>query len=818
MKRNVLLAIAFGLLSIGAKAQAPDWGDPDTLEHYSLATGIEYTKIAYSKKPVVIWLTTVDLSNPYTEIRQVQSHDKVPDVSRETVMSMSKRYTTLGHKVCAAFNHDFFSYDQGICIGVNVTDGEISYGSGWGRSMIAVSEDRHAGVFYPKLEGNVVLKDGSKVKIDFFNSSATSMPGNCILFNSLNARNLSGEGLYIQLKPKGKWLLNSNDISCEVIAVSTAPLQTSATECVLYARNEKIASFENKIQVGDEVSISQKFIKEKFGTPLNNIIAGFHGYPSIAFEGQLHDGEYNDFENGREYEVSARVMAGTSQDGTLFYIATVEGGTVQSPGVNCIDLAHWMIAHGAWNVVNFDSGGSATIAVEHTMLNYPMRGSIRPVTDALLAVSTAPESSEIESYAFLTPSLYATSISLSPLTLLAFNPYGQVLERGVQGFTYECIPHSMGYVDEDGVFHASTQSGKGKIIARKDGKQAVLNVYISEVNNVKITEPEILLDGNRTYPIGIEAVSGAQTYPLDAGAFNWTSSNPGCCTVENGVARGLSEGEALLEGMLEDLYLAVKVKVEMASGEKVHDSFSDITTWTYKTTGTFTNVQFEYTNLPIGWGDGVNMLFDVNTGRSASLELNKSIPLYSLPDSISFQLDIKDDLVKELYVDFSSKKHPSFLKTKITPEYGKDSVYVISFMNGSEPLCLTEYPITFNGIKLYMKSGKQYTNSRISFRDLKAYYPGKTPSGFVSHSLISSPIYIEKCGDEAILHYALNKTGQANIHIYNIEGSVMMNEMTNRLLAGSYEYRIPLYRLSKGIYLIHVVIGDFNQTIKFVVE
>ncbi|MCS2959614.1 phosphodiester glycosidase family protein [Bacteroides salyersiae] len=167
-------------------------------------------------------------------------------------------------------------------------------------------------------------------------------------------------------------------------------------------------------------------------------------------------GEYNDFENGREFEVSARVMAGMSQDGKTVYIVTVEGGTKESPGVNCIDIANWMLAHGSWNVVNFDSGGSATIAVDHEMLNYPMRGGeIRPVADALLVVSTEPESETVASYSFVVPNLYTTAVSLNPLTLLSFNEYGKVLEKGGQGFTYRCIPEDMGYVDADGVFHAA---------------------------------------------------------------------------------------------------------------------------------------------------------------------------------------------------------------------------------------------------------------------------------------------------------------------------------------------------------------------------
>ena len=196
MKR-LIYAVVFLAAIFTGQAQEPDWGVPDTLEHYSLGSGIGYTKIAYQKKPVVIWLTTIDLTDPTTQIKQVQSHDKVPDVPRETVMSMSKRYTTTNHRVCAAFNHDFFSYDQGICIGLNVTNGEIPYGNGWGRSLLAVSADRVAGVFFPNLEGRAILTDGSQPKIEYYNSSADYMPGDCFLFNHLNSRTLTVEGLYI---------------------------------------------------------------------------------------------------------------------------------------------------------------------------------------------------------------------------------------------------------------------------------------------------------------------------------------------------------------------------------------------------------------------------------------------------------------------------------------------------------------------------------------------------------------------------------------------------------------------------------------------
>lgn len=818
MEKKILLYVLLLMFCNALRAQEPAWGTPDTLEHYSLGAGVQYTKIAYRDKPVLMWITTIDLTNPYTKIEQVQSNNKVPDVSRETVMSMSKNHTYSGHRVCAAFNHDFFVYEAGVCIGVNVSNGEIPYAAGWGRSIFAVSEDKTAAVFNPSLNSTIILKDKSTVDIDYYNSSATSISGNCVLFNRLNSRTLTDTGKYIKIKPLSAWTVNGNDIKCEVLEISDAPLQTSQTECVIYARNESIQSFEGKVTTGDIIFISQKFVKGKFGEPLKNIVAGFHGYPSIAYEGKLHDGEYNDFENGREYEVSARVMAGMSKDGKTVYIVTVEGGTSVSPGVNCIDIANWMLAHGSWNVVNFDSGGSATIAVDHEMLNYPMRGSIRPVADALLVVSTAPEEEAVASYTFITPSLYTTAVSLNPLTLLSFNEHGKVLEKGVRGFTYQCVPNELGYVDEDDVFHASLNATKGQIIATKNGKRTVLNVFVSPVSDVQAYPQNILIDGIREFPIRIDAKSGKQVYQLDPGAFTWSSSNPDCCRVQDGVIKGIANGETALHGILDELSVHVNVKVEIADKEKVHETFANLASWPIKTSGTFSNLRYNNTVLPVGWNDGINMIFDVKTGRSASIEFNKPVTFYSLPDSVSFRMFVKDDLIKELYVDFASNTKTSFEKVKLIPAAGKDSIYCISFMDGNMPLDLIEYPLTLTGMKFYLKPGMTLNDTKISFKEMKAYYSSSSGVG-ITEATVDKPLSrLVNYGGEIVLYYSLFKVGAASISLWTIDGKNIMNNHTNRQLAGEYTYTIPLYSLSDGIYFLLLTVDGKKEVHKFVVK
>lgn len=804
------------IIATSVSAQVPNWGTADTLEHHSLGPGIQYTKIRYKDKPLLIWVTTIDLNNPNNKIEQVQSHNKVPDLTRETVMDMSRNNTYPNHKVCAAFNHDFFSYEHGICIGFNVSNGEIPYSSGWGRSLFAISEDRTASVFASNLDAKINLPDGSSVKIDFFNSNALGLTGECILFNRLNALTLSETGKYIKIKPLSKWILNGAETECEVLEISNAPLQTTQNEYVIYTRGSKLAIFDGKIQIGDKITISQKLINGKFGTPAQNIVNAFHGYPSIAYEGKLHDGEYNDFEGGREYEVSARVMAGMSKDGKTVNIVTVESGSNNSIGVNCIDIANWMLAHGSWNVVNFDSGGSATIVVDHEMLNVPARGSIRPVEDALLVVSTAPESSEVASYAYITPTLTTSEISLVPLTLYSFNKNGEVLEKKVQGFTYTCIPEELGIVDNNGVFHAGNKSLQGKILATKDGFTAELAVNVKPLSDIKVTSTNILLDGIRMYPIRLEGIAGGNLYQLDPDAFAWTSSNPECCAVKNGVLKGVSNGSSTLRGSFKEKEVIVEVIVEVANKERVHENFADMSLFAVNKNSSIANLRFDNSSLPWGWTNGTNMIFDIIGGRYPYVELQKPITFYSLPDSMSIQLKASANAVKNVQFFLSSRTKTNFKLVEVALPSQKDTILTIPFCDTGQ-LDITEYPIVLNKIKINMLSSA-ISDVTLSLRDLKAYYPIGTEVGIPVIPFNKSGAYLTINNNvEVTLHYTLLCAGSASISVLAMDGRKLATLSSDKQMAGEYTCSIPFNGLAPGVYALQVILNGKLETLKFIV-
>ena len=795
IKKNLLLFIAYFVVTT-SYGQMPDWGEPDTLAHHKLGPGIQYSNIYFTGKKMLIWVTEVDLTHPLNKIEQVQSNHKVPDLVRWTVQEHYKQNSYPGHKVCVAFNHDFFSYDGGFCIGLNISEGEIPYGGGWGRSLLAINAEKKAGVFNPLLNAKVMLPDASELKIDFFNSSADGLAGDCILFNRFNARQLTDAGKYIKLSPKGAWTVNGDDIPCEVLEISDSPIQSSQTEYVLYLRGSKTNAM-NTVAIGDTIHIAQQLQTSKFGQPLQNILNAFHGYPSIAFEGKLHEGEYNNFENGREYEISSRVMVGTSEDGNRLYVVMTEMSRT-SAGVNCIDLANYMLATGSWNVVNFDSGGSAAIVVDETMLNYPARDAVRPVMDALLAVSLAPESNEIASYGFKTPSIYSSAATSIPLSLLSFNAYDEVLDRDVEGFTFTCIPESLGYVDDDQVLHLGVQSMTGKVIAEKDGKQAELIVYAKPIEDFSINPASILID-ERGYPIQVETEISNTIYHISPAHLTWQIDDNQVCRIEDGVLRGVANGNSSVIGQLGDISKSLNVVVEIGKGKQLVPDFSDLNEFSTKMTGV--------KNLDISnpSDNQVVMNFDFTAGRGPYIDLEKDIILYGLPDSLSWKYVNTDNIFKEFIFTFEDAGGNSIVYTTAEQAAGEQEI-IIPFASNGIAWEVPKFPITFKKLKIRLNAAA-VQNYTVAWDALYAHYPAEDETS-ISNPTSQQDIKVGIYDKHLSLQLPERVHTDLKMDLFSLQGSYLQNLKYEITDTYSDTYSMDLNYLEPGIYILKV---NFNQ-------
>lgn len=814
---GLILVLTLCIPTKSFAATEPAWGPADTVECHKIGPGIHYTKIIYHKMPLILWYTVIDLTNEYNKIEEVQSRHQVPDVLRWDVMTHFRENSREGHQVKVAWNHDFFSYDDGVCIGNNIVEGEMTR-TLWGRSMLAITKDKKAAVFNPNnMSCSVTAPDGQSVSIDSYNGMATGISGDCILFNKMNALTLSEAGKYIKLQPQGEWTVNGAPIPCKVLEITSTPIQTSATEYVLFLRGTKLTALDSHLAVGDVLNVSQKFNGATWGTPPADILNAFHGYPSLAHDGVLHDGEYNDFENGREYEKSSHVLAGISQDKTKLYVLLNEMSSA-SQAVDCVELTNWMLNRGAWDVVNFDSGGSAAIVVDSVMLNLPGRGSVRPVEDAMLAVSLAPTDPAIHHLSFSKPHISPTTISLTPLRVMSFNKYDEVKEADVKGCTFTCSPAALGTVDAEGIFHSGANGMSGRIIAEKNGMTTEIAVDTRTASGVAPADTAILINGKRAYFIPITGTVDETDYSLDAAAFQWSSSNSDVCTVENGILRGLKNGDATITGSFDTLSFAIKVKVEIPVKNTIVLNKMDDTSTLGMTLSGVKNVTTDRANLPIGWTDGATYTFDISSSRAPYIKFSPEIKLYSLPDSASFQLYDNAHIVKQINVGYTDALGTKSSVT-LTTSTAADSVHVFAFKEASgEIFGVPRYPITLNRIMLTLQSSKVGTGYQIGLRDLKAYYPeGTSGIGNVTANTASRKITVQIDGESVKARFYSPADENALVSIYSTDGRCLYQSGV-QAVAGTNALSINTKSFGCGVYILTIDSRSGAQTAKFIIR
>ena len=796
-------------LTLGsASAAISDWGPADTIACYNVGPGIEYTKIIYHERPLIMWYSTIDLQNQYNKIEQVQSRHQVPDVNRWDVMEHFKENSRPGHRVRTAWNHDFFSYDQGICIGANISNGQIAY-TLWGRSMLAITKDKKAEVFLPVFDTKVIAADGTEVVIDIFNSNALAINGDCVFFNHLNSRTLTDAGKYIKVQPQAEWIVNGPDIPCKILEISDSPLQTSKTECVIYLRNGKQNALDGHVAVGQTINVRQKMVKSNWGNVPENILNAFHGYPSIAHDGVLHEGEYNNFENGREHEESSHVMVGISKDKTKLYVCINEM-SAQSKPIDCVDMATWMLERGAWDIVNFDSGGSAAIVVNEKMENLPGRGSIRPVEDAMLAVSLAPDDATVDHLTFSKPYFSCPTIAVTPLKVISYNKYGDIIEEGVSGCSFKVVPENLGYVDAEGIFHSTSTGGVGKIIAEKDGKTGEITVTIQTASNITAKYPNILIDSTEQYPLEIEGVINGATHPLDATAFSWETEDPTVATVENGMLRGLKDGTTTVTGTFENLSIKIAVDVEIGIGKQSVYDFKQFATDPNVTKSGLTGLTLQST-LPEGWTDGALYYVESISGRTRTAKLKYGKTIFGLPDALELPIFNKDGAIKRItlsWEDNLGNRNVSEITVNNT-----DETYRIDFAEDGKKLSVPAFPIKLNEIIIYFNSVQKKT---FGFGNLVAVYP-KTEQGGISAITSDNDICINISGAQANISFPSNGGYDANIKVYSTTGRLELAESI-KTTSGINNFSFNTEFFATGIYVAVIEQNGISKAKKFIIR
>ena len=137
--------------------------------------------------------------------------------------------------------------------------------------------------------------------------------------------------------------------------------------------------------MGDSINV------EKHISPDTDLLQAIGGGPMLIKQGQI----YNDPDTPVPHESLIRdplTAIGVTRDGTHAIFAVFNGresGAAHSKGLTHLEAARYMLLHGAYNAMLFDSGGSSELVARlphqyHvSVINTPSDGHERPVANGL---------------------------------------------------------------------------------------------------------------------------------------------------------------------------------------------------------------------------------------------------------------------------------------------------------------------------------------------------------------------------------------------------------------------------------------------------
>lgn len=346
-------------------------------------TLLKYTK-SFANQAVTIMVTKVDLNNPYVEVKPVYgTAGKLTE--RQTVTQMARETGAI-----AAINADFFNMSKrGAPFGIVLKDEQLI------SSMGLISYWYSLGLTGDKIA--IIEKFGFGGKVTAPNGAVYSIQGvNKEEYNPSDGRKSHQNQLNVYTPSFGKTSLGAipgyKDV-VEILFVDNVAKEVRVNQpgvyipyngYVLWGHGAAAAFLKQNFPVGAKATIEYQTtpqtldLKQAVG---GNVLLVDQGKALTSFQADKSITSAN-----------ARTAVGVSQDGKTLYMVTVDG----NKGVYLDELAKIMAELGSYRAVNFDGGGSTTMAVRmlgetHANLaNKPTGGAERRVPTGLAVYNTAP--------------------------------------------------------------------------------------------------------------------------------------------------------------------------------------------------------------------------------------------------------------------------------------------------------------------------------------------------------------------------------------------------------------------------------------------
>lgn len=800
----IIISVSYaGNIIVGTKSYPVD-----TLAHFKVGPGSYYTALHLmdATKPLRVFFLEVDAKNPFISVKSVLGKDST--VTTERPSDMAKRKSTAGALYIGGTNADFFvtTGQVGLPVAGCMVDGQIALIPN-SRPDIAFDKNIAGFIGTKVFSGNVTIGTNS---FAISNVNATRSTNQLVLYNSLNGKfthtNAFGTEVLVQLIDT-KWDVNKT-LKAKVISVvsGVGNMVIPAGSAVLSGHGTA-QTFLNALKINDEIDINLGITIG--GTEKPSLTDMVGGDRLILQNGLVTDNDWAEWH--------PRTAIGYSSDKSKLYFCVVDGRSTKSIGVTTKQLADLMKSAGAYTALNLDGGGSSCLYVNKlNVMNSGSDGVERAVGNGIFAVSSAPTDliiSEINAY--------QTTIELPKFGVfkpkfLGFNQYGTLINEDLQGVILSC-PASLGYINSDGKLVASgTQNGQ--LTANYNGVETKVKIVLRDEAEIAIRLDSVLIDNKFEYPIEVQSVIGQNTMQVLPSALTWTVVNQEICSVVNGKLKGLKNGATKVIGNLGTFKDTIFVTVEIPAASRiVQDDFSNLSSWTMTPSASNWNTTLKTDGLPANWSHGIVLNYTYKSARTPSIKMQKTIQLYSLPDTIKLVMNPGNVDISKLIIGVRADNQTSLysatfnsLTMNTEKEYAIPTATVASNIKD-----IATFPFWFDYFSIYINTASQIADAtyNIYLKELALCYKNtilsvSNPNILSQLSLYPNPV----SGDE--ITFKNQKSQNIRYQIFTLAGKMI--QTVDLGLQQQGELKMPINKLVHGTYLIKLYQGEKIDTIRVI--
>ncbi|MCK4813317.1 MAG: phosphodiester glycosidase family protein, partial [Candidatus Marinimicrobia bacterium] len=763
----------------------------------------------------------IDLQNPYITLESIKADDL--RYGREGTRNMSARSDRPEHRVVSAINGDFYNTTNGVPINNQVVNGEFVHAYSYHRSAFGYSNSGKPCIIIPSFSGTVISRGESYPLTTVNRDRYTDY---LVIYNNFmgNSTQTNTWGFECLVRPISAWSVNDT-VYCVIEAretgsdPATGNMAIPEGKFVLSGHGAGTTFLSEHCQIGDTVKIVQQLANSLPG--LTQLVGGgprmLENGVNIVSIAYPQEGIESSFCSARH----PRTAIGYNADSTIAYFVVVDGRQEHSLGMSLYELADFMKYIGAAYAVNFDGGGSSTFTVRSEIMNIPSDGWQRIVANAMMCVSTAPDSDlsivQIERDSIALYKNISVDIPISGWDA-NYNP------QDIPGDAGLIISHTENLgIYADGVFTAAAIDMDGYIYAELGESTDSMSVHIIDIDSLTAYPQFVVTDTLRPISFFVYGCEdGRSKTVLDNSIFEFELLNNSTGSINaEGVFTPTSSGESLLLVHYGSDVDTAYIYIERGIGEQVIDEVESLDNWILQGENLDTALTI-LTLIDRNTGSGNKAIkIDYTTTDDGIITLNTDpITIYGIPQD--FLIDaLSDGLNHRLYLVFDDANGNEY-KFKAAGFFNDNDEFVTKTVS-TEAIIPGDggeyYPMHLKQIIINLANGIQ--SGTLYVDRIRCTYPGWTgieenyqPEVPDSYQLQQN--YPNPFNPNTTISFSLARAASIQLDVYDISGNHVMALSDGYKEAGSYAIDFRADNLPTGIYYYKLQIGTWSDTKKMV--